>query len=194
MPKANSYPLTVVDANFERSFGAGRTLMVAVRDLLGAPVDAIVNPANSGLSHGGGLAAQIAAEAGPDLEHESDQIIEQLGRIPVGKAVVTTAGRLPYKGVIHAVGPKMGSGSEGTLIAKAVVNSLRQADRHHWTSIALPAISTGIFGVPRILCAQAFAKALPYYWTKFADAQVGTVWLCLTTDDYPEFAEILKGS
>jgi len=174
------------------SFGSGRTFVIAVRDLLSAPVDAIVNPANSGLSHGGGLAAQIAAQAGADLERESERIIAEIGQVPVGKAVVTTAGRLPYKGVIHTVGPKMGAGKEATRIARAVVASLRQADCHRWRSVAFPAISTGIFGVPRAACARAFGKAVPYYWSKCQNARVETIWLCLTTDDYPEFLAVLK--
>jgi O-acetyl-ADP-ribose deacetylase (regulator of RNase III) len=89
--------------SFSITYPGGKAFKVGVYDLLGVSVDAIVNPANSGLSHGGGLAAIIADEAGPRLEQHCRQIVKQVGRIPVTQAVVTVAGDLPYKGVIHFI-------------------------------------------------------------------------------------------
>jgi hypothetical protein len=92
-----------VKMEFIKTFEGG-VFKVSVSDLLGVSVNAIVNPANSGLSHGGGLAAAISDEAGPELERQCEMAIEKIGRIPVTQNVVTTAGQLPYKGAIHAVG------------------------------------------------------------------------------------------
>jgi O-acetyl-ADP-ribose deacetylase (regulator of RNase III) len=75
-------------------------------NLLEEPVDAIVNAANGHLAHGGGVAGVIARAAGPALVEESERIVKRQGPLPTGAAVVTTAGRLPFKGVIHAVGPR----------------------------------------------------------------------------------------
>jgi O-acetyl-ADP-ribose deacetylase (regulator of RNase III) len=94
------------------SFPEGASFAVVVYDLLYEPVDCIVNPANGGLSHGGGVAAAIVKAAGPQLEDECDAIVREKGRIPVGEAVLTSAGKLPFRGVIHSVGPRMGDGNE----------------------------------------------------------------------------------
>jgi O-acetyl-ADP-ribose deacetylase (regulator of RNase III) len=100
----------MTDNQFSINFSENKVFKVGIRDLLSAAIDAIVNPANSGLSHGGGIAAIISNEGGPKIDKHSEKYIQKYGRIPVTKAVVTTAGNLPYKGVIHAVGPRMGEG------------------------------------------------------------------------------------
>ena len=162
-----------------------------VFDLLGVSVDAIVNPANSGLSHGGGLAANIAREAGCQLENQCRLAIKKFGRIPVTQNVVTTAGNLPYKGVIHAVGPRMGEGDEARKIGGTITNCLRRAESRGWKSVAFPAISTGLFFVPKEICAQAFKDAVPQYWKNHANSSLELIWLCLTVDDYQIFRAIL---
>ena len=83
-------------------------------NLLEEPVDAIVNAANGHLAHGGGVAGVISRAAGPELQLESDRLVAERGPYPTGSAVVTTAGKLPFKGVIHAVGPRLGEGDEET--------------------------------------------------------------------------------
>ena len=147
--------------SFSISYPGDKTFMITVRDLLGAPVDAIVNPANSGLSHGGGLAAIIADEAGPRMDQHCRKIIKEYEQIPVTQAVISVAGNLPFKGIIHEVGPRLGDGDEQTKIEKTIINCLRQADRKGWQSLAFPAISTGLFGVPTEVCAAAFKIAVP---------------------------------
>lgn len=88
-----------------------------IADLLAQEVDAIVNPANEHLAHGGGVAGLIARAAGPELEEDSRRI----GGCPTGGAVVTRAGRLPQRAVIHAVGPvwRGGGAGEAALLASA---------------------------------------------------------------------------
>jgi len=172
-------------------FDKKRTFKTGIRDLLGAPVEAIVNPANSGLSHGAGLAGIISDEAGPEMDAECDKIIAKVGQIPTTYAVPTLAGNLPFKGIIHAVGPRMGSGDEQQRIEATIVNVLKVADKKGWTSVAFPAISTGIFGIPKEVCAAAFNNAVPAYWEINQESGIALVWLCLTSDDFPAFREVL---
>ena len=106
-----------------RNYGDNRTFKAGIRDLLGAPVEAIVNPANSGLSHGAGLAGIISDEAGPELDEECEKIIGKVGKIPTTYAVPTRAGNLPFKGIIHAVGPRMGSGVEQERLEETLINA-----------------------------------------------------------------------
>lgn len=178
---------------FIKTFEGNKVFKVGVRDLLGAPADAIVNPANSGLSHGGGLAAIISDEGGPKIDNHCEKYIEKYHRIPVTKAVATTAGRLPYKGVVHAVGPRMGDGDEQTKIEATLMSCLGIAHKKEWRSLAFPAISTGLFMIPRDVCASAFKNAVSAFWTRFPYTSVKLIWLCLTIDDYPVFEKILSG-
>jgi O-acetyl-ADP-ribose deacetylase (regulator of RNase III) len=174
------------------AFGNDRVFEVGVRDLLGAPVETIVNPANSGLSHGGGVAAMIADEAGPRLENQCRVAVKKFGRVPVTYNVVTGAGRLPYKCVIHAVGPRMGDGDERKKIEDTIANCLRRAESLGLRSIAFPAISTGLFAVPVEICAQAFKAAVPFYWQTTPDSCIERIFLCLTTTNYETFEKILS--
>ncbi len=179
------------DLRFLKQYQNNKTFHVAVMDILGAPVDAIVNPANSGLSHGGGLAALISRQAGPGLDEESMKIIEEIGMVPVTHAVPTKAYDLGFKGVIHAVGPRMGDGDEQAKQERTIINSLKVAEKKNWHSVAFPALGTGIFRIPKKICARAFKEAIKNYWLSDPDSIVDVIWLCLTLDDFPVFKEIL---
>jgi O-acetyl-ADP-ribose deacetylase len=128
-------------------------------NLLDEPVDAIVNAANGHLAHGGGVAGIIARAAGPELDKESKLLIQEHGSFPAGSAVVTTAGKLPFKGVIHAVGPRQGEGDEEAKLFQALSNAWKRAAERQWTSVSFPAVSSGIFAVPLDVCARAYLKA-----------------------------------
>jgi O-acetyl-ADP-ribose deacetylase (regulator of RNase III) len=128
-------------------------------DLLAEPVDAIVNAANGHLVHGGGVAGVIARAAGPALQAESDRLVAAQGPFPTGAAVVTTAGKLPFKGVIHAVGPRYGEGDEENKLFDALSAAWRCAVDQGWSSVSFPAVSSGIFAVPLEICARAYLKA-----------------------------------
>jgi O-acetyl-ADP-ribose deacetylase (regulator of RNase III) len=128
-------------------------------NLLEEPVDAIVNAANGRLAHGGGVAGIIARAAGRALQEESDRIVRAKGALPTGAAVVTTAGLLPFKGVIHAVGPRYGEGDEETKLFKALSAALACAKARGWESVSFPAVSSGIFAVPLDVCARAYLRA-----------------------------------
>ncbi len=123
-------------------------------DITDLAVDAIVNAANSQLILGGGVAGAIRRKGGPSIQQECLEI----GWCEVGDAVITGAGALPARYVIHAVGPRMGEGSEPGKLASATRASLNLAEQHSLLTIALPAISTGIFGFPLEACAQIMLR------------------------------------
>jgi O-acetyl-ADP-ribose deacetylase (regulator of RNase III) len=128
-------------------------------NLLEEPVDAIVNAANSHLAHGGGVAGIIARAAGPSLQEESDRLVAARGPFATGTAVASTAGKLPFKGVIHAVGPRYGEGDEEQKLTRALTAAFACAEERGWTSVAFPAVSAGIFAVPLEICARAYLAA-----------------------------------
>ena len=128
-------------------------------NLLEEPVDAIVNAANGHLAHGGGVAGIIARAAGPALREESDRIVRSSGVLASGTAVATTAGLLPFKGVIHAVGPRYGEGDEEAKLFKALSAALALARERGWEAVSFPAVSSGIFAVPLDVCARAYLRA-----------------------------------
>ncbi len=161
------------------AFPGGGEFAVVVGDLLKEPVDCIVNAANGMLAHGGGVAAAIARAGGPRLVEEGDRIVREQGAIPTGGAVVTTAGNLPFKGVIHAVGPRMGQGEEERKLMKALESSFLLAQERGWTSLSFPGISSGIFAVPLDLCAHAYIRAVRQFFTANPDTPLKVVRLCL---------------
>jgi len=141
-------------------------------NLLEEPVDAIVNAANGMLMHGGGVAGIISRAAGPALQDESDRVAQTRGPFATGSAVVTTAGNLPFKGVIHAVGPRYGEGDEENKLEQALRAAFACAREKGWRSVSFPAVSSGIFAVPLEICARAYLKSV-------RDAKLEIVRLCL---------------
>lgn len=160
-------------------FSHGRSFTVEVLDLLTAEVDAIVNAANGYLAHGAGVAEVISRAAGPALDEEGDAIVRARGPIPTGEAVVTTAGRLPFRGVIHAVGPCQGEGDEEARLTSALANALLRAHERGWTSLAFPAVSAGIFAVPLDVCARAYVRAVREFFAAHPDTPLRAVRLAL---------------
>jgi len=160
-------------------FPGGGKFEVVVYDLLAEPTDAIVNAANGGLSHGGGVAAAIADAAGPALEEEGDRLVREQGRVPIGEAVITTAGNLPFKGVIHAVGPRLGDGNEEDKIVSALKNAFLRADARGWRSVSFPGISSGIFSVPLDVCARAYIRAVREWFAEHPESSVKWIRLVL---------------
>ena len=128
-------------------------LIVKHGDITDEAVDAIVNAANWTLLGGGGVDGAIHGRGGPAILAECKKIreTEYSDGLPTGKAVITTAGDLPAKHVIHTVGPIYGqhAGKEPELLADSYRNSIELAVSHRLTSIAFPSISTGAFGYPK---------------------------------------------
>ena len=132
----------------------GKRILIKQGDITAETTDAIVNPANSQLLHGGGAARAIAVKGGPAIEEQSRRLIDRIGEVPTGKAVMTDAGRLPCKFVIHTVGPVWGEGGEPEKLRRAVWNVLTLAELYNLRSVSMPAISSGVFGFPKPLCAE----------------------------------------
>jgi O-acetyl-ADP-ribose deacetylase (regulator of RNase III) len=139
MPETDNKTDNKVTVTFD-----GTQLELVEGDITDLDVDAIVNAANEQLQLGTGVAGAIRAKGGPSIQEECNRI----GGTPVGTAVMTGAGNLKARRVIHAVGPRMGDGDEDKKLAAAVRAALALADRRGLKSIALPAISTGNFGFP----------------------------------------------
>ncbi len=119
-------------------------------DITEETVDAIVNAANSSLLGGGGVDGAIHRAGGPAILAECRQIVNKIGRLAAGNAVITTGGNLAAKYVIHTVGPIYRGGNHGVgeTLANCHRESIRLADEHQLNSLAFPAISTGAYGYP----------------------------------------------
>ncbi len=137
----------------ERTVGDGR-LAIVLGDITTIPVDAIGNAANSSLMGGGGVDGAIHSAGGPAIMAELRGRFP--GGTPTGTAVATTAGNLPARWVIHAVGPVWGGGRSGEaeLLASAYRSAIRLADELGATTLTLPAISAGIYGYPLAAAAR----------------------------------------
>ncbi|NWH63475.1 PAR14 polymerase, partial [Geococcyx californianus] len=141
----------------------GVTVAVYKGNLCNYPVDVVVNASNEDLKHIGGLAATLLQAAGPELQWECDELVRKNGILQPGCAVITGAGKLPCKNVIHAVGPRWRKEEAEncvTLLRKSVKTSLQLAETYNHRSIALPAVSGGIFGFPLDLCTYSIVSSI----------------------------------
>ncbi len=131
-------------------------------DITQQATDAIVNAANSSLMGGGGVDGAIHRAGGPAILEECKQIVSRQGRLPTGKAVITTGGNLKARFVIHTVGPIWHGGNQGEpeLLASAYQESLKLAVERNLSSISFPSISTGAFGYPTAEAARVAIRAV----------------------------------
>ena len=125
-------------------------------DITKLAVDAIVNAANSSLMGGGGVDGAIHRAGGPAILEECKKIVAKQGGCKTGEAVITTAGKLPAKFVIHTVGPIWNNGRKGEpqLLANCYKNSLQLAVDNNCKTIAFPNISTGVYRFPKEMAAK----------------------------------------
>jgi O-acetyl-ADP-ribose deacetylase (regulator of RNase III) len=144
------------------TFANGKTLELhGPADLTKENSEAIVNAANSSLLGGGGVDGAIHRAGGPSILEECERIMANIGRLPAGKAVITSGGRLPAKYVIHTVGPVYsGQPHEAEILASCYRESMRIADDHGIRSLAFPSISTGAFGYPVHEAAQIAVRTV----------------------------------
>jgi O-acetyl-ADP-ribose deacetylase (regulator of RNase III) len=153
----------------------GKILRLVHGDITERDVDAIVNAANSHLQHGGGVAGAIVRKGGQIIQEESNKI----GFTPVGTAVITVAGKLSAKFVIHAVGPRMGEGDEDNKLKRAVLSSLELASEKGLKSISMPAISSGIFGFPKDRCSKILVQEGARFLKENKKTTLHTVEFCI---------------
>lgn len=137
-------------------------LQVLKGDITKVSVDAIVNAANSSLLGGGGVDGAIHRAGGPAILEDCRKIVARQGGCKTGEAVITTAGKLPAKFVIHTVGPVWNGGNknEAEKLASCYTNSLQRAVENQCKSIAFPCISTGIYGYPIDEAAKVAVEAV----------------------------------
>ncbi|HEY1371240.1 MAG TPA: O-acetyl-ADP-ribose deacetylase [Candidatus Binatia bacterium] len=145
-----------------KTFLNGR-VAVRVADITREVVDAVVNAANGTLLGGGGVDGAIHRAGGPEIKKACEEIrrTRYPDGLPTGQAVLTTAGKMAAKHVIHTVGPVYSeSKDKSALLATCYTNSLGLAAENGLATIAFPAISTGIYGYPREAAAQVASTAI----------------------------------
>jgi len=153
-------------------------------DITKLSVDAIVNAANSSLLGGGGVDGAIHRAGGPAILDDCRKIISRQGGCKPGEAVVTTAGKLQAKYVIHTVGPVWNGGdkNEEAILADCYYNSLKLAIEKKCQTIAFPGISTGIYKFPKDRAAEIAARTVTAFLLK--EESVNKVIFACFDDDY----------
>jgi putative ATPase len=137
---------------------------IVLGDITDEWVDAITNAANEDLCHGSGVAGAISRAGGPTIQRQSNLYIRKYGPVQTGTCGYTGGGNLNCKFVIHAVGPiwndEIDPQENIDLLHSAVLNTLRLANNLRCKSVSIPAISSGIFGFDKTLCARTFFEAI----------------------------------
>jgi O-acetyl-ADP-ribose deacetylase (regulator of RNase III) len=177
--------------NHRTTFLNGR-IEIIVADITKLSVDVIVNAANSTLLGGGGVDGAIHRAGGSEILRECEEIRRAIypGGLPAGEAVMTTAGKLTAKKVIHTVGPIYGrhAGKEAQLLANCYTNSLNLAATGQLKTVAFPAISTGVYGYPKREAALVVSNTLKTYFLD--ESEIGKVWLVFFSES--DAAKFLK--
>ena len=164
-------------------------------DITQVAVDAIVNAANSSLLGGGGVDGAIHRKGGPEILEACRAIRAKSGTCPAGQAVVTTAGALPAKHVIHTVGPvyQKGQSGEGGVLASAYRSSLRRAEEVQARTVAFPSISTGAYGFPIEEAARIALTTIRDFLQSDEVEHVHRVTMVLFSDlDLRVYADVLR--
>lgn len=163
-------------------------------DITKIAADAIVNAANSSLLGGGGVDGAIHRAGGPQILEECRAIVARQGGCPTGEAVITTAGNLPARYVIHTVGPvwKGGGKGEAERLAACYRNSLQLAVEHGCRSIAFPAISTGVYGYPKPEAAHIAVQTVGTFLQE-TRASLEVRFVCFDEENFRLLREAAKG-
>lgn len=163
-------------------------------DITQQTMEAIVNAANSRLMGGGGVDGAIHRAGGPAIIEECKQIIDRQGRLPAGKAVITTGGRLKARYVIHTVGPVWRGGNYGEpeILASAYRESLRLASKNNLRSIAFPSISTGVYGYPASPAAETALKTVITYLSNERTSLKKVMFVLFDETTYRAYASAMK--
>ncbi len=163
----------------EKNLPGGQTFQIIQGDITAEKVDAIVNAANSRLEHGSGVAWALSRAGGPKVQIESADWVQQHGPVNHVEPAYTSGGKLACRYVIHAVGPVYGAGDEDAKLAAAIRGALWRADQLAVTSLALPAISTGIYNFPKERAAEIILRGIETYFTETPGATVKLIRLIL---------------
>ena len=162
-------------------------------DLTTIEADAIVNAANTSLLGGGGVDGAIHRKGGTAILEECIKIRNRQGGCPVGEAVITTAGKLPAKYVIHTVGPvwQNGEHKEHELLAQCYRNTLQLAVQHKINTIAFPNISTGVYRFPKPEAATIAINEVKTFVNSHNGAIKEVLFVCFDDDNYSLYRNLL---
>jgi O-acetyl-ADP-ribose deacetylase (regulator of RNase III) len=179
----------------EKTMGSTK-LRTIVADITTLEADAVVNAANSSLMGGGGVDGAIHRAGGPIILEECKRIVSKIERLPTGEAVITTAGNMPAKHVIHTVGPVWHGGSkkEPGLLRNAYTSSLKVAADNGLKTVAFPSISTGIYGYPVGKAASVAVSAVIDFVRENKDVFEEIVFCGFDSRTESEYASALKMS
>ena len=190
-------PTVVPEKRLEFTLRAGVKVSVWKADLTNCPVDAVVNAANENLQHYGGLAQALSKAGGPQIQRESQDLIKKSGVLQTGDAVVTGAGLLPCKMIIHAIGPCLPTyasehdlAQAEKLLKTAIHNILNRVKENHLRSVAIPAISSGLFHYPLPQCANTIVTAVKKYYESYSGHCPKEIWL--VNHDEPTVKEMAR--
>ena len=161
-------------------------------DITKTHCDAIINAANTSLLGGGGVDGAIHRNGGAKILEECRKIIAKQGGCKTGEAVITTAGNLPAKFVIHTVGPVWNGGSNNEIekLSNCYINSLKLAYENRCKTIAFPNISTGIYKFPKDLAAQVAKKIVQDYLQETDIEKV--MFVCFDEENFNLYQDIFK--
>lgn len=162
-------------------------------DITKIKVDAIVNAANTHLAGGGGVDGTIHKAGGKTILEECREIIKRDGCCIPGNAVITNAGDLPAKYVIHAVGPVWQGGNSGekTLLESAYLSSLRIAEKHGLKSVSFPNISTGVYSFPKEQAAAIAINTVKRFLENL-DFEMNIIFVCFDDLNYSLYIRMLE--
>ena len=163
-------------------------------DITRQNTDAIVNAANSSLMGGGGVDGAIHRAGGPVILEECKKIVARQGRLPTGKAVITTGGNLQAKYVIHTVGPIWHGGvsNEAELLKSAYYECLKLATENKLTSISFPSISTGVYGYPVTDAANVAISTVVSFLKEQATSPEEIVFVLFDSRTFESYASALQ--
>jgi len=169
-------------------------LSIIQGDITRQSTEAIVNAANPSLMGGGGVDGAIHRAGGPAILEECKQIVARQGRLPTGKAVLTTGGNLKAKHVIHTVGPVWhgGHSNEAELLASAYRESLKVAAEHNLTSISFPSISTGAYGYPLGEASRVAVNAVASFLKEQVTSLKEVVFVLFDSKTYEAYSSALE--
>nr|XP_046259478.1 protein mono-ADP-ribosyltransferase PARP9 isoform X2 [Scatophagus argus]XP_046259479.1 protein mono-ADP-ribosyltransferase PARP9 isoform X2 [Scatophagus argus] len=188
-------PTVVPEKRSEYTLAAGVKVSVWKADLTSFPVDAVVNAANDHLQHYGGLALSLSKAGGPQIQKDSDDFIKMFGTLNTGDAAIMDPGSLPCKKIIHAVGPQLSKHPHHSEVSSAerhlnrvIRNILEIVKENRLQSVAIPAISSGLFNYPLPQCADIIVKSVKFYYENYSGYHPKEV--MLVNNDEPTVKEM----